>query len=213
MRILFKLFLILLLMTGLSREVMAQYSRSYLPFTPAKNNVIKRFDTLRVGHCYDLDNSTTIGVVFRYWMLDMCAGVFKNNKNSETIAAFDTVNVSDTTRFYFYRTTNPSDGVVIIWESRYIFDSELRAYLFKNGKVVKMGKIDVDLDDALLTQVSYPVSKISITTDGRRVQFNFKAPLKFRISQPFSPGDFYYLYEGGNQLIPIKNGKPGKPLW
>ena len=213
MRIFFKVLILVLLMTGESVTLLAQYTRTYSAFTPAKNNSIKRFDTLNVGHCYNLDNTTAIGVVFRYWHIDMCIGVFKNNRNSEVAAAFDTVNVSDSTRLYFYRTQNPSDGVVIIWESRYIFDSELRTYLFKNGIVKKMGKIDVDLDDALLTQVSYPVSKIRITTDGQQIKFTFKEHLKLRISQPLAPSEFYYYYEGGSQLIPVVKGKVRKPLW
>lgn len=209
----FKVMILVLLLTGVSVTLLAQYTRAYSAFTPAKNNSIKRFDTLRVGACYNLDNTTAIGVVFRYWHIDMCIGVFKNNRNSEVAAAFDTVNVSDSTRLYFYRTSNPSDGVVIIWESRYIFDSELRAYLFKNGTVKKMGKIDVDLDDALLTQVSYPISKIRITTDGQQIKFTFSEHLKLRISQPLAPSEFYYYYEGGSQLIPVVKGKVRKPLW
>jgi len=213
MRTTYKVSILVLLVTMLFQEVRAQYARSYSAFTPLKNNSIKNFDTLRVGHCYNLDNTTEIGVVFRYWHIDMCVGVFKNNRNSEIAAAFDTVNVSDTTRLYFYRTQDPSDGVVIIWESRYIYDSELRAYLFKNGIVKKMGKIDVDLDDALATKVSYPVAKINITTDGKQIKFTFREHLKFRISQPLAPEDFYYFYEGGSQLIPVVKGEIRKPLW
>ena len=213
MRFMCKAIILVLLLSGGGQVLFAQYSRSYSAFTPVKNNTIKRFDTLRVGHCYNLDNTTAIGIIFRYWFMDMCVGVFKNNRNSETAAAFDTVNVSDSTRLYFYRTTNPADGVVIIWESRNLFDSELRAYMFKNGTVSKMGKIDVDLDDALTTMVPYPVARIRITTDGRKIKFNFLEHLKLRISQPLAPEDFYYLWEGGHQLIPIVKGEPRNPLW
>jgi hypothetical protein len=213
MRILYKMIFLAFLLTTGCQALMAQYSRSYSAFTPVKNNNIRKFDTLRVGHCYNLDNTTAIGVIFRYWLVDMCVGVFKNNRNSEVAAAFDTVNVSDSTRLYFYRTSTPSDGVVIIWESKYIFDSELRAYLFRNGNVTNLGKIDVDLDDGEAASIAYPVSKIRIQTDGRRIKFTFTEHLKFRISQPFAPEDFYYFWEGGHQLIPVLKGVIGKPVW
>ncbi|MEI7499031.1 MAG: hypothetical protein WCK84_01180 [Bacteroidota bacterium] len=213
MRQFIKLFILLLFFAGGCQVIFAQASRSYSAFNPAKNNAIKRFDTLKVGHCYNLDDVTTIGLIFRYYLGDMWVGAFKNNRNREPVAAFDTVNVSDSTHLYFYRTNNTSDGIVVIWESRYIYDSELRAYMFKDGNLKKMGKIDVDLDDALVTRVSYPVSKIRISTDGRKIKFTFKEHLKLRISQPFAPEDFYYIYEGGNQLIPVKKGKIGKPVW
>lgn len=213
MRMIYKVFLLLLMFTSGFQVIYAQYSRSYMEFTPIQNNIIRKFDTLKVGHCYNLDHTTEIGVVFRYWLVDMCVGVFKNNNNRDIVSAFDTVNVSDSTLFHFYHTTNPSDGIIIIWESRYIFDSELRAYMFKNGKVTKMGKIEVDLDNALVPQVQYPVSKILIKTDGQRIEFTFKEHLKFRISQPFAPEDFYYVYKDGGQLIPVLKGKAGRPVW
>jgi hypothetical protein len=85
--------------------------------------------------------------------------------------------------------------------------------MFKNGKVTKMGKIEVDLDNALVPQVQYPVSKILIKTDGQRIEFSFTEHLKFRISQPFAPEDFYYVYKDGGQLIPVLKGKAGRPVW
>ena len=213
MRPYFKVLIMVLLFTGLGQENSAQSIRYYTPFSLPRNYNVKRYDTLQVNQCYSLDNNTTIGVIFRYWLVDMCVGVFKNNLNRELAAAFDTVNVTDSTRFYFYRSPIPSDGVIIIWESQYEFDSELRAYLFKNGTVKKMGKIDVDLDNSTIPNVSYPVSKIGIRTDGKKIQFTFKEPLKFRISQPMAPEDFYYMYDGVSQLIPVIKGKAAKPVW
>ncbi len=213
MRLSIKIIVLFLMLTAVCQELTAQYYRNYSSFTPVKNNTIKRFDTLRVGQCYDLDNATAIGVIFRYWLVDMWIGVFKNNRTSEPAAVFDTVNVSDSTRLYFYRTQNPSDGVIIIWESRYIFDSELRAYLFRNGTVKKMGRLDIDLEDAFETNVYYPVSKIKMTTDGKRIIFSFMEPVKFRLRESLDPKDFYYLYDGVGLLTPVVRGKVTIPAW
>ena len=103
----------------LIQAVYCQEVDLYTPFTPQKNNVIQKFDTLNIRECYNLDKSNSIGVVFRYWQVDMWVSLFRDNRSNVTISDFDTINVTDSTRFHFYQTQDPADGIVIIWESRY----------------------------------------------------------------------------------------------
>lgn len=208
-----KIFIALFLILTGHPALFSQEYGSFYSFSPARNNKIRFFDTLRVAQCYNLDNVSSIGIVQRTWYADMWVSVFKNNQSERTYADFDTVNFSDTTRFYFYRSANPSNGIVIIWESRYTYYSELRAYIFKGGIVRKMGKIDVDLDDIGGSEVHYPISAISIKSAEGTIIFTFKKHLVLRISERFDPEDFYYKWDGAGQLLPVKKGVTGKPVW
>ena len=76
-----------------------------------------------------------------------------------------------------------------------------------------MGRIDIDLDDISTDKVHYPVSDIQVEKEGKSVIFSFRKPLVLRISERFSPEHFFYLWNGGNQLLPVKNGIVGKPPW
>lgn len=207
-----KFFLLVALMLLFGEPILSQ-TRSFISFTPQRNQIIRHYDTLRMGPCYNLDPSTIIGVVWRTWQVDMWVAVFKNNRKDQPVNEFDTVNFSEDTRFYFYRTSNSADGTVIIWESKYDFDSELRAYLFKNGTVRKLGKIDVDLDDISTDKISYPVSAIRIKMEQGDIMFTFDRHLIFRLSERYAPDEFYYVWDGISQLIPVKKGIPGNPLW
>lgn len=203
---------VLLTAIGIS-DCFPQYTRNYRRVTPSRNYSITKYDTLQVKQCYQLDNANAIGVVFRYWRVDMWMGVFRNNRTDAPVVEYDTINVTDSTRFHFYQTSNPGDGTVIIWESRYDFYSEMRAYLYKNGELKKLGKIDIDLADATVDKLHYPVSDIAMSTDGHSIKMFFRSPLTVRLSRPADPKNFYYIWDGINQLLPVFNEVIERPLW
>jgi hypothetical protein len=202
---------IFLLLCGIAAY--SQGFRKYISVSQAKNLTIKKYDTLPVGICYTLDNSTSIGVVQRKVLADMWVAVFKNNKWDLNTVTCDTMIYTDSTRFHFYHSAFPGDGQIILFESRYSFDSELRLYLFRNGVFTRLGRIDVDLRDPRKTHVHYPVSEIYISSDGKNVRVDFGKPLIHRISEPYDTSEYYLIFDGVSRLLPVINGNVKKPLW
>jgi len=176
--------------------VFAQEMRSFTSFNPAKNSAITRFDGFDVDHCHTLDNTTSIGIVHRPLWIDMFLGVFKNSRKDTVTAVFDSLNRTDYPVFlHFYKTNQPADGIIILWEARYIYDAEWRAYWYKNGVVRRLGSFEIDYLCAKCRNVYYPVKAIHISTNGDRVMFKFTKDLVFRVSQRVEANKFLYIYE------------------
>jgi len=177
-------------------SVSAQEMRPFEPFSAAKNSSITRFDGLDVDHCYTLDNTTSVGIIHRPLWIDMFFGVFKNSRKDTVAAVFDTLNTTEYPIFlHFYKTNRPADGMIILWESRYIYDEEWRAYWYKNGVVHRLGSFEIDYLCAKCRNVYYPVKAIQISTNGDRVVFKFTKDLVFRVSHRVEANKFMYIYE------------------
>jgi hypothetical protein len=181
-------------LAGLQAQTMRQFTRFSLP----KNPSITRYDTLRVGNAFSLDKNISVGVIYHPSWIYMCLGVFNNARKDAVSAAFDSLNWTDIPdRLYFYKTTDPGDGILVIWQVSYVFYAETRAYLYQHGSFRKIGNIAIDLDCPGCPDIKYPVEAIRIFTSGHKVMFTFTRDLVLRISKPVNAKDFFFLYEDG----------------